>query len=270
MNHYDTLGLKQNCSQADVQKAYRKLAKQHHPDTGGDTATFHKINEAYDTLKDPKKRQEFDFSNSQQNINFDKSSFSDIFNIFGHAGFHPSKRSYKRQIRNKDLNIHIECTLYDILSAQEKHISVKHLDGTRKFVTITIPRGVINGAKIKYAKLGDATHKKLPPGDLIATIQVLKHPIFERDENNLKMDFTINSFDAIIGRSIGIKTLHNKTLNINIPAGTQYGTVFKIPDYGIKTKNKLGDLFVRILIKTPENLNEEQLNICRRLIDENK
>ena len=82
------------------------------------------------------------------------------------------------------------------------------------------------------------------------------------------MDFTISAWDAIIGSVVNVSTIENRLLNINIPAGTQYGTSFKVPGHGLPDKNNnRGDMFVNIFVKTPENLTEEQLNICKKLRD---
>lgn len=270
MNYYDVLGVKPTCSPDEIQAAYRKLAKQYHPDLGGDETMFHKISEAYDALKDPHSRAEFDHKNARsQNININSDDvFSDMFSVFGSAGFHPSKRRYNKQERNKNLGVSVQVQLEDLLLEQKKTISVKHTDGTRHIVEIAIPLAVNNGTKIKYSGLGDWANKKVAPGDLTVTIEVAEHEKFRREKNNLFMDFTISAWDAIIGSVVNVSTIENRLLNVNIPAGTQYGTSFKVPGHGLLDKNNnRGDMFVNIFVKTPENLTEEQLNICKKLRD---
>lgn len=276
MNYYDVLGLEPTCSPKEIQTAYRNKAKQHHPDSGGDVDTFHAISEAYDVLKDPHKRAVFDHRNARsQNIKINSGNVNDVFNdmftIFGSAGFHPSKREYNRVRANKNLGITVECTLQEILYEQEKTVSIKHTDGTRHIVNLKIPRGVNNGTKIKYSGLGDKSNKNLPPGDLTATINILLDENFTREGNNLKTNLTISVWDAIIGNVYQLITLENKTLNITIPAGTQYGAILKIKNHGMFTKQgSRGDLLVQILVKIPENLTEQQLNICTTLRDNNE
>jgi len=271
MNYYDVLGLKPTCSSDEIQTAYRRLAKQYHPDLGGDESKFHEISEAYDTLKNPHSRAAFDHKNARrQNIKINSENvFDDMFSVFGSAGFHPSKREYHKAQRNKNLGITVDLTLEELLFTQEKTISVRHLDGSRHIVNITIPIGVTKGTKIKYSGLGDFTHKKIPPGDLTVTINILEDNKFVKDNNNLKMDFTISAWDAIIGTVVNIDTIDKTKLNLSVPAGTQHGTVLKIPKHGLKDKkSNRGDLLVRILIKIPENLSEQQLNICKKLREE--
>ena len=268
MNYYDILGLQVDCSPQDITKAYRNLAKEYHPDIGGNEQRFHEISEAYDVLKDPHKRAQFDFQNSKR-ININKGGvFDDMFTVFGGAGFHPSKREYHRAKVNKNLGITVECSLEETLQSQNKTVSIKHTDGSRHLVNLKFPRGVIDGAKIKYKDLGDIKYKDLPPGDLTATVKILPHKIFTREGDNLKMYLTIDAWSAIIGTTVQIKTIENKILNLNIPPSTQYGTMLKIPNHGMYTKKgDRGNLLVQILVKIPENLSEQQLNICRKLRD---
>jgi len=152
--------------------------------------------------------------------------------------------------------------------SQNKTVSIKHTDGSRHLVNLKFPRGVIDGAKIKYKDLGDIKYKDLPPGDLTATVKILPHKIFTREGDNLKMYLTIDAWSAIIGTTVQIKTIENKILNLNVPTSTQYGTILKIKNHGMYTKNgERGNLLVQILVKIPENLSEQQLNICRKLRD---
>ena len=223
MNYYDILGLQVDCSPQDITKAYRNLAKEYHPDIGGNEQRFHEISEAYDVLKDPHKRAQFDFQNSKR-ININKGGvFDDMFTVFGGAGFHPSKREYHRAKVNKNLGITVECSLEETLQSQNKTVSIKHTDGSRHLVNLKFPRGVIDGAKIKYKDLGDIKYKDLPPGDLTATVKILPHKIFTREGDNLKMYLTIDAWSAIIGTTVQIKTIENKILNLNVPPSTQYG-----------------------------------------------
>jgi DnaJ-class molecular chaperone len=269
MNYYDVLGLEPTCSPTEIQTAYRSKAKQHHPDSGGDVDTFHAVAEAYEVLKDPHKRAQFDHRNARKiRINAD-GVMDDMFTIFGSAGFHPSKRDYNRGKVNKNLSIVVECTLDEILEEQDKTVSIKHTDGSRHLVNLTIPRGVKNGTKIKYAQLGDTKYRSVAPGDLTVTISITENDKFTREGDNLKTHLTLGVWDAIIGKVVQINTIESKTINLNVPAGTQYGTILRIPKHGMYNKQGIrGDLLVQVLVKIPENLTEQQLNICKKLRDD--
>ena len=273
MNYYDVLGLEPTCSPKDIQTAYRNKAKQHHPDSGGDVDTFHAVAEAYEVLKDPHKRAAFDHKNSRRRVHINTgnmdSVFDDMFTVFGGAGFHPSKREYHRARQNKNLAISIDCTLEEILADQEKTVSIRHTDGSRHLVNLKIPKGINSGTKIKYGALGDKTHANLPPGDLTVTVNITEHEVFVREGDNLKMHLTLGAWDAIIGTVVQINTIENKTINLNVPSGTQYGTTLKINKHGMYSKQGTrGDLLVQVLVKIPENLTEQQLNICKKLRDD--
>jgi len=268
MNYYNVLGLATDCSPQDITKAYRNLAKEFHPDTGGDEQRFHEISEAYDILKDPHKRASFDVHNARQQTIKTGDVFDDMFTVFGSAGFHPSKREYHRAKANKNLGITVECTIEETLEVQNKTVSIKHTNGTRHLVHLTIPPSVNDGNKIKYKALGDIRYPQLPPGDLTVTVKVMPHEYFTREGDNLKMHLTIDAFNAIIGTTVQVNTLDKKMLNLNVPASTQYGTTLKISNYGMYKKDgSRGDLLVQVLVKIPENLSEQQLNICKKLRD---
>ena len=272
MNYYDVLGLEPTCSPQEITKAYRRLAMEYHPDRGGDENRFHEISEAYDVLKDPHKRAAFDHKNSKRvhiNTGNMDSVFDDMFTVFGGAGFHPSKREYHRGKSNKNLSIVVEVSLDELLFEQEKTVSIKHTDGSRHLVQLKIPRSVKNGSKIKYSGLGDMRINHLPPGDLTVNINVLEHDVFIREGDNLKQHLTISAWDAIIGTVVQLTTIEQKLINLTIPAGTQYGSTLKIPQHGLYNKQGTrADLLVQILVKIPENLTEQQLNICTKLRDE--
>jgi len=271
MDYYTVLGLKPTCSPEEITQAYRRLAKEHHPDQGGNVTRFHEISEAYEVLKDPHKRAMFDHKHSRRvNINTGNmdSVFDDMFTVFGSAGFHPSKREYHRAKINKNLAITVECSLEEILTEKEKTISIKHTNGSRHLVNIKIPASVNNGTKIKYSGLGDTSNKNLPAGDLTVTVRLIEHDRFQRDGYDLKLHLTINVWDAIIGTVRQVTTLDQKLINLTIPAGTQYGAILKIPNHGLyKKADTRGNLLVQILVKIPENLTEQQLNICTKLRD---
>lgn len=268
MNYYDVLGLEPTCTAEDIQTAYRRLAKKHHPDSGGDVNKFHEISEAYDKLKDPHSRAMFDHRNARSVHINTGDVFDDMFSVFGSAGFHPSKREYKKATRNKNLAITVDCTLEELLQEQEKTVSIKHINASRHLVTLKIPPAVKNNSKIKYTGLGDKTHEHLAAGDLTVTINVLEHERFTRDDSDLCCNQTVVVWDAIVGSTYQVTTLAGRRLNLSIPAGTQHGTVLKIPGHGLPDKRgTLGNMLVTVLVKIPENLTEEQLNICKKLRD---
>jgi curved DNA-binding protein len=267
MNYYERLGIAATCSKEQIKQAFRKQAKTHHPDAGGSNAEFSKIQEAYNVLIDDTTRRSYDSKLAGVHVNI---KFNDVFNdvftdMHNSFGYVHTPRTRNRNIRNKDLTTNFECSLKDTLTQQDVTISVRHLDGTRHFVKCTIPIGIDSGATIKYQGLGDAT-LKVPPGDLFLKVNVLEHPVFVKvpKSRDLATDVTISFWDSILGCNITIESIEDKKLNITIPASTQYGTFLNVRGHGVLDKNKnRGDLIVRVLIKTPQNLSTEQLNIIK-------
>ena len=276
-DYYNILGVSKSSSSEEIKDAFRKKAKELHPDRGGDESEFKKINEAYDILKDDERRTLYDRQNqtqtrkrnfhSQTSGNFDDIfvDLNDVFGNFGQfGGIDPNIR--RRQQRNRDLNITITIGLEELFDNVNKTVSVRHVNGERKLISIVLPRTVNNVDTLRYRGLGDASITNRPPGDLFVNIIIDEHPIFIKDKENLYMDLTISLIDAITGSNPEIKTLDGKQLKLKIGPGTQYGTVFKIPNFGMYSKNgSRGNLLIRILVKIPENLTEEQLNIIRQL-----
>jgi len=256
MTYYDVLGVNPTDSPDDIKRAYKSLAKQYHPDSGGDVDKFHKISEAYETLRDPHERAKYDHIINQRKMTDDLEWF-----------LRPQKRSYTRRAINKNLSTVVDLELNELLYHTVKTVSIRSLSGDRHLVNIDVPPGVNNGAKIKYPGLGDRTYASEPYGDLIVTFRIANHPEFTRDGVNLYKDYTISTWDAIVGTTIQVTTLEGRMLNLTIPAGTQYGTTFKIEGYGLPKNNDRGNLLIKVLVKIPENLSETQLNICKALRD---
>jgi len=273
MNYYEHLGVSNTASPDEIKTAFRNKAKSLHPDQGGNEKDFQKLNEAYDTLKDPNKKSHYDHlqrngGNIHINVNgknhdIFKDVFNDINNSFG-GGF-TQTRSYTRQSRNKDLSITVECTLEDTLIQQQKSISVRHLTGNREIVQVTIPRGMKNKDKIRYTGLGDKSFPELTTGDLYVNINILKHNKFTVDGSNLYCTETVDCFDAILGTIISLKNLEGTTLNVTIPSGTQHGTMFSLKRQGAYDKNSdaRGNIVVIVAVKIPEMLTNEQLTVIK-------
>ena len=276
MDYYELLGVANTATPDQIKSAYRSKAKSFHPDAGGDPELFKNLNEAHDVLKDPQKRAHYDHTTNnagriQVNINGrNHDIFSDIFTDMNHVfgednGLFTKPRTYRRQTKNKDLNIELACNLVDTLQQQEKSISVKHLSGERKIVQVTVPRGIKNGDRIRYSDLGDSSFLELTPGDLYVTIRVNEDSRFKIKDNHLYITHTLDCFDAMTGTVVTIRGLDNKTLNVTIPSGTQNGTMFSLKKQGLYEKNSpdRGNIVIVIAIKIPENLKQEQLNIIK-------
>ena len=284
MDYYSTLGVPRGASEDEIKKAYRKLAMTHHPDRGGDQAKFQQIQEAYATLSDPGKRQQYD-NPQPQNGGFEfhfgggGDPFQDIFAQFGFpprgAGggghhfdpFQQFRQQHQQPRRNKDLRVQITVPQREIMQDQNKTISVQTTNGQRQTVDITIPRGVQNGSSIKYAGLGDNFFETLVRGDLYVVIHVEPDPRFETQDLDIIYTANINCFDAMLGQNIEIPSLDDRIFSLNIPAGTQNDALFRIPNqgvYALGTQHR-GNLIVRIKVTIPTNLSEDDKQLVRQL-----
>lgn len=263
MDHYQTLGVSRTASPEEIKRAYRKLASQHHPDKGGDTAMFQKVEEAYRVLSDPQQRSAYDNPQPQGfHFDFGNQNFDDIFAQFG---FGPGFRQQSR--RNRDIRTNIVLSLQETLSEQNKLISVKATNGDRQTVNVTIPRGVTHGAQIKYAGLGDNMFTNLPRGDLYVQIEVMPNPKFKTSGLDLLTEIEIDCFEAILGCERTVVGLDNRMFTVKIPAGCQPGTKLKLVGeglYGFQVDIK-GSLFVVVNVTVPRNLTEQQIQLIQNV-----
>ncbi len=134
-------------------------------------------------------------------------------------------------------------------------------------MNISIPPGIETGQQIRYEGMGDDSISGLRPGDLIVNIFVRPHETFRREGDNLYCEKTISVWDAIVGSSLDIKTIDNKVININIPAGTQPETVFGCRGEGlpnVRTK-KRGTLLVKVKIEIPRSISSSQKTVIEKL-----
>jgi len=267
MDYYSTLGVGRNASQAEIKKAYKKQSMQHHPDrTGGDDTKFKEINEAYQTLNDPQKKQMYDqFGTTDPNqagpqgFHFRSGDFSgmggfdDIFeNFFG-------MRQQRRPV-NRNIDIALDISLEDALNGKQIAVEVQLGNGTTKVLDLNIPPGADAGQKIRFGGMGDSSVAGIPPGDLFVHIRIRNHPRFTRNRDNIMCELKVDVLDLILGTTKGITTLGGKTLQLIIPPGTQIDTVLSCKGEGIpnvRTKMR-GDLHIKIKGTVPKNLTEEQ------------
>lgn len=250
MDYYSTLGVAKNASQDDIKKAYRKLAKDHHPDrTGGDDTRFKQINEAYDTLKDPTKRADYDNPQpryDQQQYQYNTQNMNDIFNaFFGNRG--PMRK-------NVDIGLSVKVSLKDIATGKDVVGKYRLHSGREEVATIRIPAGIESGTSLRFKNLGDDSIRQIPRGDLIVKIIVEKHPVFERDRSHIKTKCVINVLELIIGTEVIITDLQGKNINVKIPPGTNPGTILSIAGHGLPdpTGRRDGNMYLEIKGVTPK------------------
>ncbi|MCK6539511.1 MAG: DnaJ domain-containing protein [Anaerolineales bacterium] len=284
-DYYKILGVDRKASEEDIRKAYRKLAKQYHPDYNPDNKQaeerFKEINEAYEVLSDAKKRAYYDrvgsdYSQWQRrgapgDFNWDQyggfpggaraagmddlndlfgSGFSDFFQtIFGMRGRTASRsqpQGYQQEM--------------DITLEEAYKGTTRLIESSGKQKRVRIPAGVRAGSKVRVAGAG-------PNGlDLYLILNIKEDERFERRGDDLHTTATVDIFTAILGGEADVETLDGR-IKLNIPAGTQPGQIFRLAGRGMPhlrdPKNK-GDLFVKVKVQVPKYLTSKQ----RELLEE--
>jgi len=271
-NYYDILGVSEDASNDQIKKAFKNIAKKEHPDRGGNERTFKEANEAYDTLKDTKKRHEYDtvrkygqsMGGQGGNFHFTSEDFfgDNIFENFfsGFGGPNVRTRFRQRQRANRSVNVRMAISIKEAMNSMEKTINYRLPSGKDEYATVKIPAGVQHGVTFKYKGMGDDSIKGMPRGDLLVQMSVLDSDGYSRQSNDLYTNKTISCFDAIRGCVIQLKTLTDSTIKVKVPAGTQPGTLIVCKGQGMpihKTLNIRGNLYVKINIIIPELSNEE-------------
>lgn len=283
-DYYTTLGVSESATEDEIKRSFRKLAMQFHPDKNqGDLQAemkFKEINEAYATLSDKSKRMEYDqtrkfgssshgpgagFRNTGFSFNFGgMNDINDIMNeFFNQAGFGQFGGAFHRaqqMRRNQDLQLSIELSLEDAFKGKDLPIAFD-ANGNHHSVVAKIPPGIENGTRMRFTGHGDKTFPDLPPGDLYVTINVQQHPVFRRDGHHLHCLLKINALAAIIGSTATVRCIDGTDVVINIPPGTQNGTVFRIQERGMPVRNQRqrGDLYATCNIEIPRSLTPDQL-----------
>jgi curved DNA-binding protein len=263
MDYYSVLGVGKTATQDEIKKAYRKLVMENHPDKGGDHNKFSMINEAYETLKDPIKRAEYDAPPQQFNFgNFNDQMFNEIFsNTFG--------QFRQQQMKNKDIRLSIVLNLEDVLTGKDIIVNYSLLNGNSTHANIKIHPGVESGEPIRFKGLGDNSVSQLPRGDLIIIVKIKNHHVFLRDGKHLKVTQLVSVFDLIVGTKIELNVLSGSKINVSIPASTQPGTVMSVSGYGLpcyKTGTS-GNLYVTIKGIIPKIEDKKLLERIKELND---
>ncbi|MEP7257583.1 MAG: J domain-containing protein [Flavitalea sp.] len=286
IDYYKILGLDKNATQDDIKKAYRKLARKHHPDMNPNNKeankTFQELNEANEVLSDPEKRKKYDqYGKDWQHADqFEKSgrpggpgssrrenpfgggdqggNFSDFFeSMFGGSGAQ-SRAKYRGQDYHADMQL-------GLTDAYTTHKQTFTVNG--KNIRITIPAGVENGQAIKIKGHGGKGVNGGPDGDLFITFAISEHPDFTRQGNDLYTTIDLPLYTAVLGGEITVDTMGGK-VKLKVPAGTQNGTKMRLKGKGYpiyKSEDKFGDLFITWSIVIPTKLTARQKELFTEL-----
>ena len=271
---YKILGVTKDVSDAELKKVYRKLARQHHPDSNpGDAkaeAKFKEISEAYSVLSDSAQRREYDqvramgggarFTGGAGGQGFPGGfpggaggGFEDIFsNLFGGGGGRGGFGGGFGPQRGSDLTMTTSLNFIDGV----KGTAIKvNLGG--KEVSVNIPAGVNDGQKIKIRGKGQASPNGGESGDLIITCNIKAHPIFTRDGNNIRVSVPVTYAEAVLGATILVPTLGGEPVKLKVAPGTPNGRVLRVKGRGVVSAKHEGDLLATVEIAVPSHVSDK-------------
>ncbi len=283
---YAVLGVSKDASDAELKKTYRKLARKYHPDSNpGDTvaeAKFKEISEAYSVLSDKEQRAEYDQIRAMGagGARFTAGGggaqgFEDIFGgMFGGGGRGGANFSYQGGFPQGGQNyedifnlfgggpsgpqpgrdIQATTTLDFETAVQGKTVTLQTPNGA---VKVKIPAGVSDGQKIKVRGKGDPSPNGGPSGDIILTVSVRKHPVFERDGQNLRLKLPITFSEAALGGTVEVPTLGGDPVRLKVQPGTPSGRVLRVKGRGVKSSKGTGDLLAEVQVVVPSHLSEQ-------------
>ena len=245
-DYYATLGVPRTATADEIKRAFRKLASQHHPDKGGDTAKFQAIQAAYDTLGDAAKRAAYDnpapqFSGFPGGAQFN--SMHDIFSMFG--------QGFPGQQRRNHVRMSLWVTLRDVASGGRRPVSINTGQG-QSTVEIEIPLGLNDNDSIQYAGLA-------PGGqDLVITFRIQPDATWQRSALNLATEQTVSIWDLILGGDLVVRSITGESLTVTIPVNTQPGTVLRLRAQGLRDQQgRRGDIHVKLAARIPQPVPPE-------------
>lgn len=299
-NYYDVLGVKKTATADEIRKAYKKIARENHPDVKPDDKAaadrFKEASEAYAVLGDKEKRQQYDqFGDAYKYAKggggpfpgggFQGSGPIDIQEMFGgdvdlsdllggmFGGGGGRRAAQPRPRRGQDVRTSIEVPFQVAADGGTWDVSLRR-DGSTETLSVKVPAGVEDGQTIRLGGQGEPGLQGGAAGDLLITVRVAPHPYFRREGNNVLIDVPISITEAALGAKVDVPTLKEGQVTLTIPPGTSSGSKLRIRGKGFvdrKTK-KPGDQLVVVRITAPKHLNErarELLNELQELAPDN-
>jgi curved DNA-binding protein len=323
IDYYKTLGVSKDATEKEIKKAYRKLAKDYHPDKNPDNKAaeekFKDINEAHEVLSDPEKRRKYDQFGAQwqqfegtggrpEDFNWGSwaerpqpgggytytqrvspeefermfggnggasgggfgsaSGFSDFFEIlFGGRGrgqgFGDPFASQTQALRGQDMEHTIQATLEEAFHGTTRQLQWE--DG--RTITAKIPRGVKSGSRIRLGGQGRSGPGGGSAGDLYLTVEVLDHPVYQRDGDDLRMTIPLDLYTAVLGGKVEVAALDH-SVKLTIPPETSNGTQFRLAGLGmpkLRQPDQRGVLYVTVSIQLPSGLSKEEKALFQQL-----
>ncbi|MGI6368268.1 MAG: DnaJ C-terminal domain-containing protein [Anaerolineae bacterium] len=300
-DYYQILGVDKSATSDEIKKAYRRLARKHHPDVNPNDAQaearFKEINEAYEVLRDSEKRSKYDrlganwqqyqqsggdargFDWSQwfsgegaraggQRVYTDYGDLNDLFGQGGYSDFF--QRIFGGQggwsaagpTAGRDAELEVEITLEEAYRGATRILQV----GDRR-LEVKIPVGVDTGSRVRIAGEGYPGAQGGRQGDLFLIVRVVPHDRFKREGNDLHLTLPVDLYTMVLGGEVVVTTLKGR-VSLRIPAGTRTGQSFRLRGQGmpqLRQGDRLGDLYVEVSPIIPANLTEREHDLFAEL-----
>ncbi|BCA94518.1 cytochrome c biogenesis protein [Legionella antarctica] len=281
-DYYKIMGVNQNASEKDIKIAYRKLARRYHPDISKEPNAeeqFKEMGEAYEVLKDPAKRAEYDQylknrefiqkQGTQQSTSHRGRAYqsqggqfdSDFFeSLFGHA------RYQQQPMAGQNYEGKISISLEEAFQGATKSLQIPVEQGSEtrtQTLKVKIPSGIKSGQQIRLAGQGAPGISGGPRGDIYLTVEVMKHPLFDVMGNDIYFTLPITPWEAALGATIVVPTLGGK-IDLKIPAGSQGGQKLRIKNRGLPGSAP-GNQYVLLKIITPPASTEEAKELYQKM-----
>lgn len=295
MDYYQVLGVAKTASKDEIRKAFKKIARENHPDAKpGDTAASEKFKqaaEAYDVLGDEEKRKKYDQYGANWKHAVDGGGFPgggspfrsggpvdiDLQDLFGGGGAVDlqdlfggmfggggARRGRPQARKGQDLQTAITVPFEVAARGGEYDLTLSR-DNRAERVTVKIPAGIESGKSIRLAGQGQPGISGGPAGDVLVTVNVAPHPYFRREKNNLVIDVPVTIAEAVLGGKIDVPTLDEGIVTMTLPAGTSSGAKLRLKGKGfqnLKTKMQ-GDQFVVIKIHAPKEIDDRSRELMQ-------
>ena len=285
--YYEVLGVDSTATTDDIKKEFKKLARKHHPDAGGDETVFKGISEAYEVLSDKEKRAEYDkmlkygaftaaggawggqggpWTANGRGGSGAFSSLSDILNSMasGEGAFGTDWEFGKKKTKGQDIQVTLEVSFEEAFKGTEKRVTVKSSDNNNQTIDVKVPQGAVEGGKLRYKGKGALGSNGGVNGDLLIVTAIKPHELYRRSGAHVLMDLPLSLDEAVLGAQIMVPAPDGTKVKLTVPAGTQDGNVFLVKGKGAKRlgskaeSSEYGDLKIKAALVVPQELNDAQ------------
>ena len=269
-DYYKILGVDKSADEAAIKSAYRSLALKYHPDKNPDNKEaeekFKEINEAYEILKNPQKRKNYDqFGDPDGTAGFSgtrtygfrtgSAEMDDIISDFmRNAGF-------QTRYKNPDMSLQVTITLEEAFSGKSVTAGYMDASGVQKNINVKVPVGTQDGLRLRLSGQGLQNNTDYPPGDLFVIVKVTPHHMYKVIGMDIFITHSLSMFDAALGCEIEVPLLCEKPVSVTIPAGTQPNQKIRLKGKGMPGLNNptnRGDLYIIMNVVIPTSLNDRQ------------